>query len=100
MMPAQAVEGLGVGGRVEKERIKSKRSKFLSREVFCSKQKIFIFGDPAKVETLNDSFKTIGHLKQINDLNIRKESYFIVLQIIFLCWETHESLRVDRRYKI
>lgn len=43
MMPAQAVEGLGAGGRVEKERIKSERSKFLSSEVFCIKQKIIIF---------------------------------------------------------
>lgn len=51
MMPAQAVEGLGVGGRVEKERIKSERSKFLSSEVFCSKQKIIILlWGPSKSE--------------------------------------------------
>lgn len=36
----------------------------------------------------------------MNDLNNTGKAYFVMLEVIILCWEAHESLCVDRCCKI
>lgn len=63
----------------------------------ADKRSSYLLWGPSK--TVNSEWllsNYLAHLKSINDLNQTENAYFIMLEIIILCWEAHESLCVDR----